>query len=242
MRTPDIALELDDRTRAAIARLTDNERECLRRRLLPQTAKEMAIELGVSPHAVEKRLKMARAKLGVSSSLAAARLLAGSEGGYQQPVPQPSDLAIGARRVETAPRAGTTRRTMTILGVLSMILAAAALALGLPHPQTSHAVDKAALDHASAFLGETFKSLDRDHSGFLDPREASALEPHGASRDHALPAPSAGGARDAAAENKWMGKLDSDGDGRVSRDEYVGYMMPWILLHGGVPANWKPRS
>jgi DNA-binding CsgD family transcriptional regulator len=44
---------------AAIARLTDNEKECLRRRLRPQTAKEMAIDLGISPYAVEKRLKMA---------------------------------------------------------------------------------------------------------------------------------------------------------------------------------------
>ncbi len=47
-----------------IARLTENEKICLRRRLLPQTAKEMAADLGISPHAVEKRLKMARAKLG----------------------------------------------------------------------------------------------------------------------------------------------------------------------------------
>ena len=51
---------IDARTQAALARLTDNEKECLRRRLLQQTAKEMALDLGVSPHAVEKRLKMAR--------------------------------------------------------------------------------------------------------------------------------------------------------------------------------------
>ena len=66
---------IDARMQAALARLTDNEKECLRRRLRQQTAKEMALELGVSPHAVEKRLKMARAKLGLSSSLEAARLL-----------------------------------------------------------------------------------------------------------------------------------------------------------------------
>ncbi len=79
--------------RAALARLTENEKSCLRRRLLPQTAKEMALELGVSPHAIEKRLKMARAKLGVSSSLHAARLLALFEEGYQRAGPEPSDLA-----------------------------------------------------------------------------------------------------------------------------------------------------
>ena len=78
----------------AIARLTENEKECLRRRLLPQTAKEMAIDLGISPHAVEKRLKMARAKLGQSSSLPAARMLAAAEG-YQQLVPGSPDLSAG---------------------------------------------------------------------------------------------------------------------------------------------------
>jgi len=72
-------MRTDKQAEAAVARLTANEKECLRRRLLPQTAKEMATDLGISPHAVEKRLKMARAKLGVSSSLAAARLLAGAE-------------------------------------------------------------------------------------------------------------------------------------------------------------------
>jgi DNA-binding CsgD family transcriptional regulator len=74
------SIRTDEPGKIALARLTANEKECLRRRLLPQTAKEMASDLGISPHAVEKRLKMARAKLGVSSSLAAARLLAASEG------------------------------------------------------------------------------------------------------------------------------------------------------------------
>lgn len=55
-------LAIDDAARAALARLTLNEKECLRRRLLHQTAKEMALDLGISPHAVEKRLKMARTK------------------------------------------------------------------------------------------------------------------------------------------------------------------------------------
>lgn len=79
---------IDERTRAALSRLTENERACLMRRLHHQTAKEMAIDLGISPHAVEKRLKMARTKLGVSSSLEAARLLER----YGQTGPQPADL------------------------------------------------------------------------------------------------------------------------------------------------------
>src|SRR5688572_20585546 len=87
---------IDARMQAALARLTDNEKECLRRRLRQQTAKEMALELGVSPHAVEKRLKMARAKLGLSSSLEAARLLAASDG-YQQTGSQSADLDSSRR-------------------------------------------------------------------------------------------------------------------------------------------------
>jgi DNA-binding CsgD family transcriptional regulator len=66
---------IDENMRAAILRLTMAERECLKRCLSHQTAKQMALDLGVSPHAVEKRLKMARAKLGLSSSLEAAKLV-----------------------------------------------------------------------------------------------------------------------------------------------------------------------
>jgi DNA-binding CsgD family transcriptional regulator len=70
---------IDESTRAAILRLTMAERECLKRCLNHQTAKQMALDLGISPHAVEKRLKMARAKLGLSSSLEAAKLVEASE-------------------------------------------------------------------------------------------------------------------------------------------------------------------
>src|SRR5687768_13112957 len=52
---------VDESTRAAVLRLTMAERECLKRCLGHQTAKQMALDLGISPHAVEKRLKMARA-------------------------------------------------------------------------------------------------------------------------------------------------------------------------------------
>lgn len=72
--------QLDDTTRAALERLSEREKDCLRRFLRHQTAKEMALEIGISHHAVEKRLKMARTKLGVATSLEAARLLGASEG------------------------------------------------------------------------------------------------------------------------------------------------------------------
>ena len=111
---------IDARMLAALARLTANEKECLRRRLQQQTAKEMALELGVSPHAVEKRLKMARTKLGLSSSLEAARLLAASEG-YQRTGAHLADLV-------TAPRRRQKRLIgLTVVGGIAMSIFAAAL-------------------------------------------------------------------------------------------------------------------
>jgi DNA-binding CsgD family transcriptional regulator len=111
---------IDARVQAALARLTDNEKECLRRRLQLQTAKEMALELGVSPHAVEKRLKMARTKLGLSSSLEAARLLVASEG-YQRKGPHSPDL-------ESAhPRRQKRLASLFVIGGIAMSIVAAVL-------------------------------------------------------------------------------------------------------------------
>jgi DNA-binding CsgD family transcriptional regulator len=103
---------IDESTRAAILRLTIAERECLKRCLNHQTAKQMALDLGISPHAVEKRLKMARAKLGLSSSLEAAKLVEALEGSGRLG-PNPSDLPPGNARSDeggsiTAPRNETT--------------------------------------------------------------------------------------------------------------------------------------
>jgi DNA-binding CsgD family transcriptional regulator len=68
-----------------LARLTEREKVCLRQWLEHKSAKEIALDLGISHHAVEKRLKMERLKLGVASSLQAAQMLGEAEG-YQQPV------------------------------------------------------------------------------------------------------------------------------------------------------------
>ncbi|WP_249340620.1 helix-turn-helix transcriptional regulator [Sphingomonas sp. 2SG] len=129
--------EIDDNMRAAIRRLTDGERECLRRCLAHQTAKEMAIDLGVSPHAVEKRLKMARAKLGLSSSLEAARLVAADDASNRL-VPETSGLSRATAIVEEVPAAfsppsstrGERRHSIYITpGAILMILVAAAALL-----------------------------------------------------------------------------------------------------------------
>ena len=192
---------IDLRMQAALARLTDNEKECLRRRLQQQTAKEMALELGVSPHAIEKRLKMARTKLGLSSSLEAARLLVVSEG-YQRTGPPAADLPA-------MPPASEKRIDRPlILGGLAMILVTAAIIVlaaqssggsadggvaPYPGPSGVAAVPSAPADGTNtddfrmvpasefvegtpeelrAYAEERFRTMDQDGSGFVERDEA----------------------------------------------------------------------
>jgi len=61
------------------ARLTEAQRVALRLFMERKTAKQIALELGITPKAVELRLKGARDALGVSTSAEAARLLAAAE-------------------------------------------------------------------------------------------------------------------------------------------------------------------
>ncbi|HEX8402420.1 MAG TPA: helix-turn-helix transcriptional regulator [Allosphingosinicella sp.] len=131
---------IDDSTRAAIMRLTEAERECLKRCLDHQTAKQMALDLGVSPHAVEKRLKMARAKLGLSSSLEAAKLVESSERSGRLG-PHSSDLPSGNARPDedgsvAVPRNETgwmkRHRVPVVSGAMLMsVFAAIALMVGV---------------------------------------------------------------------------------------------------------------
>lgn len=104
-----------------VSRLTSKERECLRRWLNHETAKQIALALEVSHHAVEKRLKSARAKLSVGSSIEAAQMLARVEG-YGQTVsqsPDLSDVAISNQK---------TRSNSLKIGALAMTIILAALA------------------------------------------------------------------------------------------------------------------
>ncbi len=101
---------MDDRR--SLSRLTEREKVCLRQWLQHKSAKEIAADLGISHHAVEKRLKMARTKLGATSSLEAARMLRDAEG-YGQAVAQSPDLVSDAR----PPQSGFT--LSTVFGVPS---------------------------------------------------------------------------------------------------------------------------
>ncbi len=119
----------------SLSRLTEREKVCLREWLQHKSAKEIAGELGISHHAVEKRLKMARTKLGATSSLEAARWLREAEG-YGQPVAQSPDLASDALPLHS------TFVRLVGFGVAIMIVVGA-IALGLlSQPATfSHAAN-----------------------------------------------------------------------------------------------------
>jgi DNA-binding CsgD family transcriptional regulator len=112
---------MDDR--ASLSRLTEREKVCLRQWLQHKSAKEIAADLGISHHAVEKRLKMARTKLGATSSVEAARLLREAEG-YGQAVPHSPDLVSDALALHS----GFTRAA--VFGVAIMIIVGA-IVLGL---------------------------------------------------------------------------------------------------------------
>ena len=107
----------------SLRRLTEREKVCLRQWLQHKSAKEIAADLGISHHAVEKRLKMARIKLGATSSLEAARMLGEAEG-YGQAVAQSPDLVSDALPLHSP------SNRLTIVGVAIMILVGA-IVLGL---------------------------------------------------------------------------------------------------------------
>tara|TARA_B100000678_G_scaffold231842_1_gene200613 strand:+ start:113 stop:949 length:837 start_codon:yes stop_codon:yes gene_type:complete len=129
---------------SAIVRLTEKERECLRLWLEHKTAKEIALDLGISHHAVEKRLKMARTKLDVATSLEAARALAEAEG-YEQIVTGSSELSSGTGDQHVAASAalpsGTRewrRRSLLVPGAIIMSIIIAALAFAATQQISGH--------------------------------------------------------------------------------------------------------
>jgi len=78
----------------ALDQLTDAQRECLRLVYARHSSKEIAEIVGVSPSAVDKRIERAVQQLGVTSRIAAARMLVASEGGatYERTTSDPFDL------------------------------------------------------------------------------------------------------------------------------------------------------
>lgn len=177
----------DDASHAAIDRLTPKERECLDRWLSHATAKQIALELGVTHHAVEKRLKSARAKLGVTSTLEAARLLAAAQG-YGQTASQLPEVASAGWQAQddeaaaSLPHKDRRRGRIIATGAFVMSLVLLAAIVLSAQSQTSTAtperkvvvVDRknssSSADLASAF-GSAFAALDKNRDGFIAGQE-----------------------------------------------------------------------
>ena len=249
---------IDARMQAALARLTDNEKECLRRRLRQQTAKEMALDLGVSPHAVEKRLKMARAKLGLSSSLEAARLLEAHEG-YQQTGPHAADLPLPA----TASEKQSDRPL--IIGGLAMILVAAAViafAAQSSAPASDTSPDNFKMLSASEFVDgtpeellayaeERFRTMDQDGSGFVERDEAPVPQirltqaswegPGKPTREWIEQQQSTAVALDPVmARAAYISQGDANADGKLSFDEFLAVRNAGFDAKQ-IPLSWREQ-
>ena len=123
--------------------LTRREREVLEGILDHRTAKEMAIEHGVSHHAIEKRLKRARLKLGASTSLEAARL---HRDRYGRSVCQTPDLA--ATHEATEKGSSPNRRSLRSRSIAIMIVAILAIAGAIVASQNNAAPAESAADTA----------------------------------------------------------------------------------------------
>lgn len=153
-----------------IARLTEGEKVCLRLWLQHKSAKEIAADLAITHHAVEKRLKMARIKLGASSSREAARRLLEAEA-CGATVAQPPDLAVAL----DAPQSGLDRR-LIIGGTAMSLIAAAALVIAMP-PLAQEAVPVSAeAVKAEAVLSERDEQLNILLGGLLASAE---IDPEG---------------------------------------------------------------
>src|SRR3982750_50063 len=77
-------------------KLSPRQEECLRGVLELKSAKQIARDLGISPHAVEKHLRVSREKYGVGTSAEAARMFAIRQQGSESPPSGVSDLPRSA--------------------------------------------------------------------------------------------------------------------------------------------------
>lgn len=97
-------------TMSNIENLNDGQRDCLRLVLAHLNSKEIARELGVSPHTVDQRLRTAMRVLNVQSRFEAARKFAAAdqEHAYQPLIYQLSTVESGGENRKQEPSSGRT--------------------------------------------------------------------------------------------------------------------------------------
>lgn len=86
---------------ARLAKLTEAQKACLRLVYRHMSSKDIARELGISPHSIDARLRTAIRTLDVASRTEAALALAAHEAGatYQSPAYQPPHVAAPAASI-----------------------------------------------------------------------------------------------------------------------------------------------
>lgn len=134
-----------------IATLTDREKICLRLWLQHKSAKQIAADLQITHHAVEKRLKIARIKLGTTTSREAALILREAKQS-DQTVAHPPDLHVP----HPVPQSSSDPKLM-IGGIAMTLLAAAVLALAMQPSADVETGDPAAIND---LIGEYDAELD----------------------------------------------------------------------------------
>lgn len=116
--------------RGTVDDLSERQKQCLRGTYRNLSAKEIGIELGLSPHTVNEHLRDARRLLGVARSMEAARLLIAAEGDNRI-VPDPigvESASLGAD-IDGADRIDSARNRYN-LTILQRVGTTVAIALG----------------------------------------------------------------------------------------------------------------
>ncbi len=89
-----------------VAKLTEGQLDCLRLVAQHLSSKEIAVELGISPHTVDQRIRQSLHTLGVSRRAQAARLVSQQGGTYQRLIHQ-------SPYIEAKPAAGDQDATVS---------------------------------------------------------------------------------------------------------------------------------
>lgn len=212
-------MEAKNGANSPITTLTERERQALRGWLEHKTAKEIALDLGVSHHAIEKRLKTARLKLGVASSLEAARMLARAEG-YDQTVTAPADLTPAP-----SPRLIPQYRSVLFGGIAMSLTIAFALALtsaGQPGNEATKPADPGVIQ-IDTNMEPIFNKLDENGSGYLEQPESpfvamAVIDPARLEDPETMAV--LGDGTDPEQIAQFYAEADTDGDGRISFREF----------------------
>jgi len=88
--------EIEQLVAARVAKLTPGQLDCLRLVAQHLSSKEIAVELGISPHTVDQRVRQALHILGVDRRAQAARIVARCSEPYQRLIHQPPHIEAEA--------------------------------------------------------------------------------------------------------------------------------------------------